>query len=219
MISYKQVKANEEIKTYIRQADLNMQAMGYTEHGFAHAGKVSAVAKDILVTTGFSQHECELAQIAGYMHDIGNAINRNDHAQSGAIMAFSLLSKMGASAEEIGIIISAIGNHDELTAFPVNSVSAALILADKSDVRNTRVRNNDISAFDIHDRVNYSVTDSALKINDEKTVIELSLSINNELCSVMDYFEIFLNRMILCRRAAEKLNLKFTLRINGQQLM
>lgn len=219
MITYEQIKANEEIKEYIRQADKTMSAMGYTEHGFAHAGKVSTIARDILLTMGFSQRDGELAQIAGYMHDIGNAINRNDHAQSGAVMAFVLLNKIGASASDIGIITSAIGNHDEHTAFPVNPIAAALILADKSDVRYSRVRNADITSFDIHDRVNYSVKESSLNISEDKTVIELLLTIDNQICSVIDYFEIFLNRMILCRRAAEKLGLNFALKINGQQLM
>lgn len=218
-MTYEEIKNNEEIKTYIKHADETMYEMGYTEHGFSHAGKVSAVAKEILSELSYSEHECELAQIAGYMHDIGNAVNRNDHAQSGAIMAFVLLNKLLMPAEDICIITSAIGNHDEHTAFPVNAVSAALILADKSDVRHTRVRNSDITAFDIHDRVNFSVSESSLKINPEKTVIELSLTIDNKLCSVMDYFEIFLNRMILCKRAAERLKLRFSLKINGQQLM
>jgi len=168
---------------------------------------------------GYTQREAELAQIAGYLHDIGNIVNRVDHAQSGAVMAFRILDNMDASPQDIATIITAIGNHDEGTAYPVNPIAAALILADKSDVRRSRVRNNDITTFDIHDRVNYSVVKSRLSINEEHTVVELCLSIDTEVCSVMDYFEIFLGRMILCRKAAQRLDLKFRLVINGQQLL
>ena len=168
---------------------------------------------------GYSQREAELAQIAGFLHDIGNVINRIDHAQSGAVMAFRLLDNMAASPEDTATIITAIGNHDEGTAFPVNPVAAALILADKSDVRRSRVRNPDIATFDIHDRVNFSAVRSDLKIKDERTVVELNLEIDTNVCSVVDYFEIFLNRMILCRKAAERINLTFRLIINDQKLL
>ncbi|MDF2609588.1 MAG: metal dependent phosphohydrolase [Lachnospiraceae bacterium] len=219
MITFQEIKKSEQIKIYIRKADESLAALGYTEHSFAHVGKVAEVAKYILTTLGYPKHQVELAQIAGYMHDIGNVINRVDHAQSGAVMAFRILDKMGVEEEDISTVISAIGNHDEETAFPVNEVAAALILADKTDVRYTRVRNRDLASFDIHDRVNYSVKDAKTVINDEKNGITLYLTIDTEVCAVMDYFEIFLTRMLLCKKAAEKLNLKFHLDINGQKAL
>lgn len=219
MITFEDVKNSPTIRTYIEKADESLIALGFTEHSYAHVTKVSQTAKYILLTMGYSQRDAELAQIAGYLHDIGNIVNRVDHAQSGAVMAFRILDNMDASPEDIATIITAIGNHDEGTAYPVNPVAAALILADKSDVRRSRVRNNDITTFDIHDRVNYSVVKSRLSINEEHTVVELCLSIDTEVCSVMDYFEIFLGRMILCRKAAQRLDLKFRLVINGQQLL
>lgn len=219
MITFEEIRKNEAINTYIRKADESLIALGYTEHSFAHVMKVSVMARDILLTMGYSKREAELAQIAGYLHDIGNVINRIDHAQSGAVMAFRILDNMGAEPEDIATIITAIGNHDEGTAVAVNPVAAALILADKTDVRYTRVRNTDSSSFDIHDRVNYSVKESKTQINEEKTEITLELMIDTSICSVMDYFEIFLGRMILCRKAAEKLSLKFLLVINGQRLL
>ena len=196
-----------------------MAALGYTEHSFAHVGKVAKEAREILLTLGYSPREAELAEIAGWLHDIGNVINRVDHAQSGAVMAFRILDKLGAEAEEISTIISAIGNHDESTAYPVNPIAAALILADKTDVRRTRVRNRDFSTFDIHDRVNYAVHTSRVQITDDKTRIVLELDLDTEISSVMDYFEIFMERMLLCRRAAEKLELHFSLVINGQKVL
>lgn len=218
-ITLEQVKQSEEITSYIRKADESLSALGFTEHSFAHVGLVSAQASAILKTLGYDDRTCELAAIAGWLHDIGNVINRIDHAQSGAVMAFRILDKMGASPEETATIITAIGNHDESTAFPVNAVAAALILADKTDVRCTRVRNKDASTFDIHDRVNFSVKKSSVGISAEKNEISLKLHIDTTVCSVTDYFEIFLERMILCRKAAEKLGMKFVLRINGQKLM
>ena len=219
MITFEDVKNSPTIRTYIEKADESLIALGYTEHSYAHVTKVSQTAKYILLTMGYTQREAELAQIAGYLHDIGNIVNRVDHAQSGAVMAFRILDNMDASPQDIATSITAIGNHDEGTAYPVNPIAAALILADKSDVRRSRVRNNDITTFDIHDRVNYSVVKSRLSINEEHTVVELCLSIDTEVCSVMDYFEIFLGRMILCRKAAQRLDLKFRLVINGQQLL
>lgn len=219
MITFEDIKNSPTIRTYIEKADESLIALGFTEHSYAHVTKVSQTAKYILLTMGYSQRDAELAQISGYLHDIGNIVNRVDHAQSGAVMAFRILDNMDASPEDIATIITAIGNHDEGTAYPVNPVAAALILADKSDVRRSRVRNNDITTFDIHDRVNYSVVKSRLSINEEHTVVELCLSIDTEVCSVMDYFEIFLGRMILCRKAAQRLDLKFRLVINGQQLL
>lgn len=179
--------------------------------------KVAELASEILLTLGYSEREAELARIAGYLHDIGNVINRIDHAQSGAVMAFRILDNLGADPEDIATIITAIGNHDESTAFPVNAVAAALILADKTDVRWTRVRNQVFANFDIHDRVNYSVKKSQVEVV-KNSHLELSLTIDTEICAVMDYFEIFLNRMLLCRRAAEKLGLQFHLLINGRRL-
>ena len=218
-ITFEDVKNNETVNTYIKKADESLIALGYTEHSFAHVTKVAHLASGILSEFGYSEREVELAKIAGYLHDIGNVINRTDHAQSGAVMAFRILDKIGADPEDIATIITAIGNHDESTAFPVNAVAAALILADKTDVRYTRVRSRDMTNFDIHDRVNYSVEKSSTKINDEKTEITLELTIDTDLCPVMDYFEIFLGRMILCRKAAEKLGLQFKLNINGQILL
>ncbi len=219
MITFKEIKKNQHIKTYIQKADESLRALGYTEHSFAHVGIVAEVARYILSTMGYPERTIELAQIAGYMHDIGNVINRVDHAQSGAVMAFRILDRIGVDPEEIATIISAIGNHDESTAVPVNEVAAALILADKTDVRFTRVRNRDLASFDIHDRVNYAVKESKTVINEEKTKISLNLTIDTEFSSVMDYFEIFLERMILCKKAADKLNLRFQLVINGQKVL
>ena len=218
-ITLEQVKQSEEITSYIRKADESMSALGFTEHSFAHVGLLSAQASAILKTLGYDDRTCELAAIAGWLHDIGNVINRIDHAQSGAVMAFRILDKMGAAPEETATIITAIGNHDEKTAFPVNPVAAALILADKMDVRANRVRPKVRAAFDIHDRVNYAVKRSTVKLNEDKTEVQLRLNIDTSICTVADYFEIFLERMLLCRKAAEKLNLKFVLRINGQKLM
>ncbi len=218
-MDYQDIRDNEEINTYIKCADMSLSAMGYTEHSFAHVTLVAEKAGYILETLGYPQRTVELAKIAGYLHDIGNLVNRVEHSQSGAIMAFRLLDHLGFSADEIGMIVPAIGNHDEGTGVPVSALAAALILADKSDVRRNRVRNHDISSFDIHDRVNYSVTSSELKINKEHTIIRLAISIDTSYGSIMDYFEIFMDRMILCRKAAEKLGLQFKLSINGQQLI
>ena len=219
MLTYDQIKNNEEINTYITQADRSLAAMGFTEHSFAHVTRVAETAKYILEELGFDEREVELARIAGYLHDIGNLINRDDHSQSGAVMAFRILDKLGMSPAETARIVTAIGNHDEGTGVPVDELAAALILADKSDVRRSRVRNSDISKFDIHDRVNYSVKKSVLKINEEHTLIKLKLSIDTKYGTIMDYFEIFMKRMILCRKAAEKLGLDFKLIINEQQLI
>lgn len=218
-MTYQEIKKNEEINTYIRQADLALSALGFTEHSFAHVTLVAEKAGYILQTLGYPERTVELVKIAGYLHDIGNLVNRVEHSQSGAIMAFRILDHLNFPPDEIGQIVSAIGNHDEGTGVPVSALAASLILADKSDVRRNRVRNQDISNFDIHDRVNYSVTKSELKINESHTLIKLKLSVDTRYGSVMDYFEIFLQRMILCRKAAEKLGMQFKLMINEQQLM
>lgn len=219
MVTAEQVKNDRAVKAYIAKADESLSALGFTEHSFAHVGLVANTAKYILETLGYDAHQVELAQIAGYLHDIGNVVNRVDHSQSGAVMAFRILDHMDMEPEDIATIIAAIGNHDEGTGVPVNAVAAALILADKSDVRRSRVREKDPGKFDFHDRVNYSVQKGSLRINEARTVVELRLEIDTEYGSVMDYFEIFMERMILCRKAAEKLGLHFRLTINGQQLL
>lgn len=219
MITFQDIRNSKEIQTYITKADDSLIELGYTEHSFAHVGKVANQAHDILSQLGCDDRTAELAQIAGFMHDIGNVVNRVDHAQSSAVMAFRILDKMGMDVEEIATIISAIGNHDEATAVPVNAVAAALILADKSDVRRSRVRNKITSTFDIHDRVNYSVESSNLIIDAENKYAILELKIDTSTFNVMDYFEIFLGRMLLCRRAAEFLKLRFKLVINGVELL
>ena len=217
-MTYEEVKSNKTINTYIQRADESLVALGYTEHSFAHVTKVAETAGYILETLAYPAHDVELVKIAGYLHDIGNLVNRIDHSQSGAVMAFRILDQMKFAAEDIAPVTTAIGNHDEGTGVAVNAVAAALILADKSDVRRSRVRNNDIPSFDIHDRVNYSVKSSSLVIDDTRTLIKLKLEIDTNYGTVMDYFEIFLNRMILCRKAAEKLGLQFRLIINHQQI-
>ena len=218
-VTYQEIKQSDAVRTYIKKADESLCAIGYTEHAFAHVTRVAENAAYILRTLGFSDHTVELSQIAGYLHDIGNIINRVDHAMSGANMAFRILDNMGMEPGEIATVIAAIGNHDEGTGFPVNAVTAALIIADKSDVRRTRVRNRDVATFDIHDRVNYAVESSEITISEDKRAVILTLSIDTEICAVMDYFEIFLNRMLLCRKAAEFLGLNFRLIVNGTKLL
>lgn len=218
-ITFEQVKNNPEVRAYILHADESLKALGYTEHSLAHVTKCAVVAGRILRETGHSQREAELASIAAYLHDIGNMINRNGHERTGALMAFSLLRDMGCDPEDTAAIITAIGHHDESTAFPVNDVAAALILADKTDVRSTRVRDKDTIQFDIHDRVNYAVKESEVVLNTEKGDITLTLTIDTAVSTISEYFEIFLARMVLCRRAAERLKMRFSLVINGQSMM
>ena len=219
MLTYDKIIHSEAIKTYITRADESLGALGFTEHSFAHVTHVANTAGYILETMGYDARTVELAKIAGYLHDIGNLVNRKDHSQSGAVMAWSILNDMGCDPGEMATIVTAIGNHDEGTGVPVNPVAAAMILADKADVRRSRVRNKDISTFDIHDRVNYSVKHSALKINEDRTWVQLRLTVDTQYGSVMDYFEIFLQRMILCRKAATRLGLQFKLIINDQQVI
>ena len=219
MITYEELKQNEDIRTYIRKADESLIALGYTEHSFAHVCKVAETAAYIMQTLDYDAHTVEIVRIAAYLHDIGNLVNRIEHSQSGAVMAFRLLDHMDMTAEDIATIVTAIGNHDEGTGVAVNAVAAALILADKSDVRRSRVRNRDLSRFDIHDRVNFSVERSELTISEDKESITLILDIDTEVSSVMDYFEIFLARMTMCRKAAETLGLRFKLVINRQELL
>jgi len=219
MVTYEMLRQNADINTYITRADESLSALGFTEHSFPHVCRVAQLAGEILTTLGYSEREVELARIAAYLHDIGNLVNRSDHSQSGAVMAFRILDHMDMEAGDIATVVTAIGNHDEGTGVPVNAVAAALILADKSDVRRNRVRNRDIATFDIHDRVNYSVEHSRLKILPEERLAWLELKVDTQFSSVMDFFEIFMKRMLLCRRAAERLGLRFQLTINGQQLI
>ncbi len=219
MVTYSEIRQNEAIRTYIRTADESLEAQGYTEHSFAHVTKVAETAGYIMRETGHTDHEVEQVMIAAYLHDIGNLVNRVEHSQSGAVMAFRILLSIGMEAEDVAAIVSAIGNHDEGCGVPVNDISAALILADKSDVRRSRVRNRDMATFDIHDRVNYSVSESELTVNKEKKEIVLSLAIDTEFASVMEYFEIFLERMLLCRKAADRLGHRFRLYINEQKII
>ena len=216
-ITCQDIKNNEAIKSYISKADESLVALGFTEHSFPHVHRVSELASRILKVLGYTDHEAELAKIAGYLHDIGNLVNRIDHAQSGAVMAFRLLDKMDMEPDDVATVVTAIGNHDESTAYPVNPVAAALIIADKTDVRRSRVRNRSKVQFDIHDRVNYSVTESDVTISEGN--ISLNLTIDSEVCTLMEYFEIFLGRMMLCKKAAEALRSSFSLIINGQRMM
>ena len=218
-VTFEQIKQDPDIRTYIKKADESLIALGFTEHSFAHVGLVAENSRYILETLGYPAREVELAQIAGYLHDIGNLVNRIDHSQSGAVMAFRILDHMHLPAQEIAEIVTAIGNHDEGTGRPVSPMAAALILADKSDVRRSRVRNQDKSTFDIHDRVNYAVTDQTLKINTEKKVISLNLQIDTDICSMYEYFEIFLQRMLMCRGAADMLGATFKLTANGAKVL
>ena len=219
MITYNDIKNNEARNTYIKKADESLSALGFTEHSFAHVGMVSTRAEYILKTLGYDSHQIDLVKIAAYLHDIGNVINRKEHSQSGAIMAFRILDKLEMPPQDIATIITAIGNHDEGTGEAVNAVAAALIIADKSDVRRSRVRNRDVPSFDIHDRVNYSVINTSLTIDKDKTKIVLSSTIDTLISPVIDYFEIFLTRMLMCKKAAKALSLEFKLMVNGQELI
>ena len=207
-----------QVNAYIKKGNDNLGVLGYTDHSAGHSSLVAERAGYLLAQLGYDEHTIELAKIAGYMHDIGNLVNRVEHSQSGAVMAFRILNELGMDAGETAEIVTAIGNHDEGTGVPVSPLAAALILADKSDVRRSRVR-CDENGFDIHDRVNYSVEYSDLKISDDLKTIKLSLDVNTEISSVLNYFEIFLERMIMCNKAADALELKFSLCINGQQMI
>ena len=219
MVTYEALRRDAAVNTYITRADESLSALGFTEHSFHHVCRVAEVAGQVLNALGYDSHQIELAKIAAYLHDIGNLVNRVDHSQSGAVMAFRILDHMDMDAADVATVVTAIGNHDEGTGVPVNAVAAALILADKSDVRRNRVRNRDIATFDIHDRVNYSVERSELRILPEEKVARLELTVDTHFSSVMDFFEIFLKRMLLCRRAAERLGVTFQLTINGQQVV
>ena len=217
MITINEIRQNKEILSYINQADSALKEMGFTEHSLPHVENCVAIVTKILKELNDSEEEINLAQIAAFMHDIGNVINRIDHAQSGAIMSFRILDKLGLDASSISKIINAIGNHDESTAQPVSAISAALILADKTDVRRSRVRQIKPSEFDIHDRVNYAVTKKEITFINKEFILNLEIDLT--ICSIMNYFEIFMKRMILCQRASDYLNIKFSLIINGTKMI
>lgn len=221
-ISIKDVRANGKVKKLIDGANEVMKAMGYTEHGHRHAGVVSSITRYILESVGVAGRDVELGQIAGYLHDIGNVINRIDHPLHGASMAFVLLDQMGMDATEIAPILGAIGNHEEMVGLPISPMSAALIIADKSDVHFSRVQNPILETFDIHDRVNYAVQKSRVEVRppgvEHGQTIELTLEIDTSHATVMEYFEIFLTRMVMCRKSADLLGYKFTLNVNGTYL-
>lgn len=219
LITFQDIKNNKEFKTYIEAGDEHLRLKGYTRHDFGHVTKVAETAGSILENLGYSEREIELAKIASYIHDIGNMVNRQEHAQTGACIAFQILTRLGMEPEEISIVVSSVGNHDEEVGCPVNPVAAALILGDKSDVRRSRVRNTDFATFDIHDRVNYAVEEGNVKVDGANRSIELTLKIDTSICSLMDYFEIFLTRMLLCRKAADFLDSKFSLVINKIKML
>ena len=218
-MNYKELLQNEEVKAFLTKGNANLGILGYTDHSEKHCAIVAKRAGMILEKFGYSKHEIELAELAGAMHDIGNVINRKNHGEYGAILAYSILEKLKVPLEDRVLIMSAIGNHDESTGGAVDPISAALILADKTDVRRNRVRNKDKSSFDKHDRVNYAVTNSAVKINQEKRLITLNLQIDEEICTMYEYFEIFLGRMLMCRKAAELLGARFKLTANGSKVL
>ncbi len=218
-MDYKKVLENKEVKAFLKKGNENLGILGYTDHSEKHCAIVAKRAGEILEKFGYARHEIELAQTAGALHDIGNAINRKNHGEYGALLANELLQKMGMALEERVIIVSAIGHHDESTGGAVDPVSAALILADKTDVRRNRVRTKEKASFDKHDRVNYAVTSATVKLNPEKHVITLDLEIDESICTMYEYFEIFLGRMMMCRQAAEMLGAKFKLLANGSKIL
>lgn len=218
-MKYKDILQNKEVKSLLKKGNDNLGMLGYTDHSEKHCAIVAKRAGMILKKFGYSEHEIELAEIAGALHDIGNAINRKNHGEYGAILSYSLLEKLDIPLTDRGIIVSAIGNHDESTGGAVDAVSAALILADKTDVRRNRVRNEEKSGFDKHDRVNYAVTNATVKVNVQKRSITLNLQIDEDICTMYEYFEIFLGRMMMCRKAAELLGAKFKLTANGSKVL
>ena len=213
------VKNDKEVNVLVDNTERQLTELGYTEHGRRHIGIVSEIAGNILEELGYSEREIELARIAGYLHDIGNSINRIDHAHTGAILAYDILKRLGMPLEDAAEIMMAIGNHDENSGTAVSTVSAALILADKSDVHRSRVRNENLSRFDIHDRVNYAVEEAKVEVDTENKKIYLKLKIDTEICPVIKYFEIFLDRMLMCKKAASYLDVWFHLEINGAVLL
>lgn len=218
-MTYEEIKKNKEVKQFLKKGNQNLGILGYTDHSEAHCILVAERAAKILKTYGYSKHDIELAKIAGFMHDIGNAVNRSRHGEYGAILANEILLKTDMSLEDRVEIVSCIGNHDESTGGPVDVISAALIIADKTDVRRNRVREKEKSAFDIHDRVNYAVTEQRLKISKEKSCISLNLQIDENICTMYEYFDIFLGRMMMCRKSGEILGAKFKLTVNGSKVL
>ena len=219
MVTYKEIRENEELREYIRKGNANLGVLGYTDHSVAHCAIVAEEAGKILEMFGYSEHEIELAKIAGFMHDIGNCVNRSRHAEYGGLLANEILKGMDISLQDRVTVISAIGHHDESTGRAMDAVSAALIIADKTDVRRNRVREKEKATFDIHDRVNYAVTESKLSMNAEEKTITLNLEVDEKICTMYEYFEIFLGRMMMCRSAAEMLGAGFRLRVNGSKVL
>ena len=218
-MTYKEIRSNEEVNALLQKGNQNLGLLGFIDHSQAHCIRVADTAGHILKKFGYDAHDVELARIAGYMHDIGNAVNRSRHAEYGSLLANEILRSCDISTLDRITILSAIANHDESTGGAVDAVSAALIIADKTDVRRSRVRQKPKSAFDIHDRVNYSVTDQTLKINPEKRVLSLNFQLDTGICSMYEYFETFLGRMLMCRGAAELLNATFKLTANGAKVL
>ncbi|MDD3852812.1 MAG: HD domain-containing protein [Syntrophomonadaceae bacterium] len=219
MVTLQEIKSNLLVNGFIETGNKHLAEMGFTDHGKMHLSVVSRVSQDIMLKLGYDERTAELAGIAAYMHDIGNVINRNGHSQSGSIMALEILRRAGMDPREISLITAAIGNHDEGSGHPVNEVAAALILADKSHVHRNRVRNQDVATFDIHDRVNFAVQKSNLIVDGGKRVITMDLTIDTNICPVMEYFEIFLSRMLMCQKAADYFDCEFGLIINGAKLL
>jgi len=218
-LNYKEILQNEEVKAFLKKGNENLGVLGYTDHSEKHCAIVAKRAGMILERFGYSKHEIELVELAGAMHDIGNVINRKNHGEYGALLAYSILEKLNVPLEDRVLIMSAIGNHDESTGGAVDPISAALILADKTDVRRNRVRNKEKASFDKHDRVNYAVTSATVKISPQKQLITLNLQIDEEICTMYEYFEIFLGRMMMCRKAAELLGARFKLTANGSKVL
>lgn len=218
-VTYDEIRKNKSISACIDKGNEVLGSLGFTEHSKIHATKVAEFAARILRELGYDERQIELARIAGYMHDMGNSVNRNDHAHTGAIMAFQVLTGLGMDPVDIAEVVAAIGNHDENTGQAYNPISAALIIADKTDVRRNRVRNRDKSSFDMHDRVNYAAISSALHIDVEDKIISLDIELDEGMCTMLDYFEIFLNRMLMCRRAAEILGMRFSVLANSAKVI
>ena len=218
-MTYQEILQNEEVRAFLKKGNENLGTLGYTDHSEKHCAIVAQNAAMLLEALGFSEHERELVKIAGFMHDIGNAINRSHHAEYGALLANDILKDKDMPLEDRITVVTAIANHDESTGGAVDAISAALILADKTDVRRNRVRNKDRASFDIHDRVNYAVTEPSLKVDLEKQVIVLDLKVDETICSMFEYFDIFLGRMMMCRKAAEVLKMKFKLNVNGSRVL
>ena len=218
-MTYKEIRKHKEVLAYLKRGNDNLGVMGFTDHSEVHCTVVAERAAKILKKLGYSEHDIEIAKIAGFMHDMGNAINRHRHAEYGALLADRILAETNLPLEDRVAVVSAIGNHDESTGGAMDAISAAIIIADKTDVRRNRVRAKEMTRFDIHDRVNYAVTEAALEVDAEKKVIKLNLQIDESICSMLEYFEIFLQRMLMCRRAAELLGVKFKLTANGSKIV